>query len=93
MSSLIILELLILIACDVAVNDLRNGLSIHGRGILCHWVVLKGIVVHPVCREPRGIAFVEYTNARDAEDAKHALDRKEILGREVWVTQKESSCE
>ena len=35
------------------------------------------------CREPRGIGFLEYSDPRDAEDAKDALDRAIIHGREV----------
>ena len=34
-------------------------------------------------REPRGIAFVEFAETRDAEDALAGLDRKYIEGREV----------
>ena len=34
-------------------------------------------------RELRGIGFIEYTNARDAEDAKYELDKMVLLGREV----------
>jgi len=33
--------------------------------------------------EPRGIAFIEYLDARDCEDAKYGLDRQVINGREV----------
>lgn len=40
-------------------------------------------------REPRGIGFLEYTDARDAEDARDALDRAVIHGREV---QSEPTC-
>jgi len=34
-------------------------------------------------REPRGIAFIEFAETRDAEDALHGLDRKYLEGREV----------
>ncbi len=37
------------------------------------------------CREPRGIGFIEYTDARDAEDAIYGLDRKVIQGKEVSI--------
>ncbi|KAK9844347.1 hypothetical protein WJX74_001112 [Apatococcus lobatus] len=35
--------------------------------------------------EPRGLGFVEFTNAKDAEDAKYALDRSPMGGREISV--------
>jgi len=35
------------------------------------------------CREPRGIAFIEFAETRDAEDALAGLDRKYVEGREV----------
>lgn len=34
-------------------------------------------------REGRGLGFVEFTNPRDAEDAKYGLDRMVLDGREV----------
>lgn len=34
-------------------------------------------------REPRGIGFLEYTDPRDAEDARDAMDRAVIHGREA----------
>ena len=36
-------------------------------------------------REPKGFAFIEFSDNRDAEDAQHGLDRKLIDGREVTV--------
>lgn len=36
-------------------------------------------------REPRGIGFIEYSDPRDAEDAKYGLDRRMIEGREVCL--------
>lgn len=36
-------------------------------------------------RELRGIGFIEYTNPRDAEDAKYELDKMVLLGREISV--------
>eukprot|EP00884_Botryococcus_braunii_P020718 jgi/Botrbrau1/732/Bobra.160_2s0055.1 len=35
--------------------------------------------------EPRGIGFIEYSDPRDAEDAKFGLDRRMIEGREISV--------
>lgn len=34
-------------------------------------------------REPRGLAFVEFSDPKDAEEAKYSLDRSTIGGREV----------
>lgn len=34
----------------------------------------------------RGIAFVEFTNSRDAEDALHGLDRFYMGGKEIQAT-------
>eukprot|EP00803_Ostreobium_quekettii_P003201 evm.model.scf_258.8 EVM.evm.TU.scf_258.8 scf_258:102542-103914(+) len=33
--------------------------------------------------ESRGIGFVEFTNPRDAEEAKHQMDKVVLLGREI----------
>ncbi|KAK9811853.1 hypothetical protein WJX72_011201 [[Myrmecia] bisecta] len=35
--------------------------------------------------EPRGIGFVEFSSHRDAEDARYALDRSMMNGREISV--------
>ncbi|CAD7704149.1 unnamed protein product [Ostreobium quekettii] len=35
--------------------------------------------------DARGIGFVEYTNGRDAEDAKYQMDKMVLLGREISV--------
>jgi len=36
-------------------------------------------------RQPRGYAFVEFLDNRDAADAKHALDRSRMNGRDIDV--------
>ncbi len=36
--------------------------------------------------KPRGIAFIEYTTSRDADDAVRGLDRTLISGREIQAT-------
>ena len=36
-----------------------------------------------LCRDPRGIGFIEFGCEEDAEDARDAFDRKMIDGREV----------
>lgn len=52
------------------------------------------MIFDPVCRDvyipvdymtrlPRGIAFIEFTDPKDAEDAIYGLDRKLFDGREV----------
>ena len=46
---------------------------------LMPWLPLPS--VH--AEEPRGIAFVEFNNGYDAEDAKRHMDRTMIGGREV----------
>ena len=43
------------------------------------------IPVDYMTRLPRGIAFVEYTDPKDAEDAIYGLDRKVFDGREVCI--------
>lgn len=39
-----------------------------------------------VCREGRGLGFVEFTSPRDAEDAKYGMDRSVLDGKEVSPT-------
>lgn len=39
-----------------------------------------------VCREGRGLGFVEFTSPRDAEDAKYGMDRSILDGKEVSPT-------
>ena len=52
------------------------------------------IPVDYMTRLPRGIAFIEYTDPEDAEDAIYGLDRKVYDGREVSLTPTECSmCE
>lgn len=36
-------------------------------------------------REPRGFAFIQFEDSRDAEVAKDRLDRTDFLGREISV--------
>merc|ERR1712216_899106 len=36
-------------------------------------------------KQPRGFAFVEFHDARDAEFAKHQMNRREMHGREITV--------
>lgn len=45
-----------------------------------------------MCREPRGIGFIEYSDPRDAEDAKFGLDRRMIEGREVSLIASPLPC-
>lgn len=40
-------------------------------------------MVHVEHREARGLAFVEFSDPKDAEEAKYSLDRSTIGGREV----------
>lgn len=58
-----------------------------GRLVSCTLcdVLTEPCLQHLACciREPRGLGFVEFTNAKDAEDAKYALDRSPMAGREV----------
>lgn len=37
----------------------------------------------PDCSEGRGLGFIEFTSARDAEDAKYGMDRSILDGKEV----------
>jgi hypothetical protein len=36
-------------------------------------------------REPRGFGFIEFRDARDADDALRSLDRSVMSGREITV--------
>lgn len=37
------------------------------------------------CREPRGFGFVQYSDPHDAAEAKHHMDGRVLLGRELTV--------
>lgn len=50
---------------------------------LCSCILLQ-INLYVSYREGRGIGFIEFTNARDAEDAKYSMDRSILDGKEVW---------
>uniref|UniRef100_H3CJK8 Serine/arginine-rich splicing factor 10 n=1 Tax=Tetraodon nigroviridis TaxID=99883 RepID=H3CJK8_TETNG len=36
-------------------------------------------------RQPRGFAYIQYPDVRDAEDALHSLDRKWVCGRQIEI--------
>ncbi|CAL8469299.1 g8840 [Coccomyxa elongata] len=64
---------------SVTIDDLRYVAEKYGR--------LRDVYIPKdyYSGEPRGIGFIEYTDARDAEDAIYGLDRKVIQGKEVSV--------
>ena len=43
------------------------------------------ISTYVLCREPRGFAFVEFWDSRDASEARRHMNNKMLCGREIKV--------
>lgn len=69
--------------CKVYVGDLGNSATKQElEDAFSHYGPLKNVWV---ARNPPGFAFVEFEDARDAEDAVKALDGRTVCGRRARV--------
>ncbi|UJR37713.1 hypothetical protein I4U23_030408 [Adineta vaga] len=67
------------LAEKVRYDDLKKIFSRYGR------IVDITLPLDYYTRDAKGYGFVEYEESRDAEEARHALDRYRLLGRELEV--------
>nr|XP_021322724.1 serine/arginine-rich splicing factor 10-like isoform X3 [Danio rerio] len=67
------------ISDDSRPEDLRREFGRYGP------IVDVYIPVDFYSRRPRGFAYVQFEDVRDAEDALHNLDRKWICGRQIEI--------
>ncbi|XP_037665740.1 serine/arginine-rich splicing factor 10-like [Choloepus didactylus] len=67
------------VADDTRSEDLRREFGRYGP------IVDVYVPLDFYTRRPRGFAFVQFEDVRDAEDALHNLDRKWICGRQIEI--------
>lgn len=67
------------VADDTRSEDLRREFGRYGP------IVDVYVPLDFYTRRPRGFAYVQFEDVRDAEDALHNLDRKWICGRQIEI--------
>lgn len=56
---------------------------LHQDELLSHTLRRLGICIPIRRREPRGLGFVEFSDPKDAEEARHCMDGSTVAGRVV----------